>query len=130
MGTRALVHFQEDGETLCTVYHQYDGYLSGVGADIASLLVGRKIVNGYTNKETQANGAGCLAALYIAENKDGAGNLYIARPNAKDCWEEYTYWVDVIDSTDVRVNVKIGDRAKLRFSKEQFIDYIKENEDD
>ena len=93
MGTRSLTYIEESYETaiadeennnevhetkqniLC-MYRQYDGYLSGHGAELAEFLQGFNIVNGIrlgTPKRT-ANGMGCLAAQLIAHFKDGKYN--------------------------------------------------------
>ena len=112
MGTRSLTYIEESYEAaiadeennnevhetkqniLC-MYRQYDGYLSGHGAELAEFLQGFNIVNGIrlgTPKRT-ANGMGCLAAQLIAHFKDGIGNVYIYHPDAEDCGEEYTYTI-------------------------------------
>ena len=112
MGTRSLTYIEESYETaiadeennnevhetkqniLC-MYRQYDGYLSGHGAELAEFLQGFNIVNGIrlgTPKRT-ANGMGCLAAQLIAHFKDGIGNIYIHKPNESDCGEEFTYTI-------------------------------------
>ena len=112
MGTRSLTYIEESYETaiadeennnevhetkqniLC-MYRQYDGYLSGHGAELAEFLQGFNIVNGIrlgTPKRT-ANGMGCLAAQLISLFKDGIGNIYIHHPNDEDCGEEYTYTI-------------------------------------
>ena len=63
MGTRSLTYIYEnyglqDGETkpITCIYVQYDGYLEGVGTELADLLV---------NKYPKHNGMGCLAGLII-----------------------------------------------------------------
>tara|TARA_Y100001937_G_C7034068_1_gene291449 strand:- start:344 stop:811 length:468 start_codon:yes stop_codon:yes gene_type:complete len=85
----------EEKQNILCMYRQYDGYLSGHGAELAEFLHGFNIVNGIrlgTPKRT-ANGMGCLAAQLIAHFKDGIGNIYIHNPNDKDCGEEYTYTI-------------------------------------
>ncbi len=52
------------------------------------------MTNGFSSsEEKQFNGLGCLAAQFIAEFKNGVGNLYIHQPDSKDCGEEYVYEV-------------------------------------
>ena len=112
MGTRSLTYIEESWETavadeennnevhekkqniLC-MYRQYDGYLSGHGAELAEFLQDFNIVNGYNPDTTKrdANGMGCLAAQLIAHFKDGIGNIYIHEPNDSDCGEEFTYTI-------------------------------------
>jgi hypothetical protein len=96
MGTRSLTRFIEviDGveKPLTCVYRQYDGYPSGHGKELADFLMSGTMVNGYGGSdERQFNGIGCLAAQFISDFKDGAGNIYIYEPNAIDCGEEYIY---------------------------------------
>ena len=102
MGTRSLTYIEESyGENrekkqniLC-MYRQYDGYLSGHGAELAEFLQDFTVVNGYNSgtPKRAANGMGCLAAQLIAHFKDDIGNIYIHEPNDSDCGEEYTYTV-------------------------------------
>lgn len=43
MGTRSTVKFyDESDEPILCVYQQYDGYISGVGHDLAKFLKGEK----------------------------------------------------------------------------------------
>lgn len=85
MGTRSHTNFIDStggsNDLVCTVYQQYDGYISYVGKNIADFLAGKEIVNGYNSLDaTKANGIGCLAAQFIAKFKDGIGNLYVIKP--------------------------------------------------
>jgi hypothetical protein len=98
MGTRALIHVKDSGiksRTLVTIYRQYDGYPSGLGVDIKTILnegdVG--IINGIGDHEAPIyfNGMGCLAAWLIKWLKEEIGNVYIVTPSGKDMGEEYTY---------------------------------------
>jgi len=126
MGTRSLVHFQENGETFCTVYQQFDGYPDGVGKQIFDLLDEVTLVNGIPcdGGGPYANGVGCLAAQYIARHKEGAGGLYLYRPDANDCWEEYTYFVNVeADYDDIR-NSKI--KVTISVNDDQFVGTVEQ----
>ena len=125
MGTRSLTYIEESYETcvadeennnevhetkqniLC-MYRQYDGYLSGHGAELAEFLQDFTVVNGYNSgtPKRAANGMGCLAAQLIAHFKDGIGNIYIHEPNDSDCGEEYTY---TIYEKDGKVRVRAYD---------------------
>lgn len=82
MGTRSVIKFQEDGETICACYQQYDGYIEGVGATLYDFLKDFAVVNGLSldQRGRVANGMGCLAAQFIAEQKDGAGGFYMTHP--------------------------------------------------
>ena len=115
MGTRSLTYIEESyGENrekkqniLC-MYRQYDGYLSGHGAELAEFLQDFNVVNGYNHDtpKRSANGMGCLAAQLIAHFKDGIGNIYIHHPDDKDCGEEFTY---TIYEEDGKVRVRVYD---------------------
>jgi len=100
MGTRSTVMFVErrgkEEIPLVNIYQQFDGYIDGVGKDLARWLNNLYIVNGISFNEVReiANGVGCLAAQYIARVKDGAGGLYIT---SMDDRQEYNYKV-IIDS--------------------------------
>jgi hypothetical protein len=94
MGTRALVHVKKDGrdsDTLLTVYRQFDGYPTGLGADIKGSLGGKAVVNGYNDPANQVNGMGCAAAMLVASIKDGCGSVYIYPADTSDVWEDYVY---------------------------------------
>lgn len=97
MGTRSTVKFYEDNDPLLSVYQQYDGYISGVGRELAEFLKPIEVVNGFggdMKAGTHANGMGCLAAQYVAENKKEIGGFYITTPEDT---EEYNYEVRLID---------------------------------
>lgn len=103
MGTRSTVKFyQEDeldnsGDLILAVYQQYDGYIKGVGHELAEWLKDKKVINGIqyeTMQEGFANGMGCLAAQYVASKKVEIGNFYLT---CSDDVQEYNYevrWVN------------------------------------
>lgn len=109
MGTRSNVRvYDNDGdEILVTLYRQFDGYPTGMGSDIKSILNDGNvtIVNGYGGDQecpTHFNGMGCLAAYLIGQLKGipddepytrCIGNVYIFPPNHEpgQSWEEYLY---------------------------------------
>ena len=110
MGTRSLTYIEEsfavadeennnevheEKQNILCMYRQYDGYLSGHGAELAEFLQDFNVVNGYNpdTPERSANGMGFLAAQLITHFKDGIGNIYIHHPDDKDCGEEYTYTI-------------------------------------
>lgn len=98
MSTRALVHFQENNETFCTVYVHHDGYPSGVGDDLKNILGERRVFDGIRVNMPQNKicaGIGCVAATYIAAAKAGPGGVYVRKPGDRDVGEEYTYSVSV-----------------------------------
>lgn len=100
MGTRSLTHVLDDSteSILTTIYRQMDGYPDGHGNDLAAILKGRRMVNGYgfgDTEETASNGAGCLAATIVMRLKAeaGIGGIYLEPPGSVDHGEEYVYTV-------------------------------------
>ena len=98
MGTTSTVRFYSEfsNKPIVNIYQQFDGYIFGVGYELANLLKDKKVINGY-NIETMANGCangmGCLAAQYIAHIKQNIGGVYI---EDLDDEEEYNYHVKFI----------------------------------
>ncbi len=108
MGTRSLTIFKDsDDKEIVVLYRQYDGYLSGHGLELAEILAGRVVVNGYTD-ESQFNGMSCLAAQVVAKLKDGVGNVYLYPPGTRDMGEEYIY----------EISANIGEEPMLTVSSE------------
>lgn len=97
MGTRALVHFEEDGEVIATVYRQFDGYPTGLGQDIFGALNNGAVEmrNGFGGSDkvpSQFNGMGCLAAFIVGALKgDKIGSVYMMKAGTSDVGEEFTY---------------------------------------
>ncbi len=124
MGTRSLTRVIETfksektgkqvAKPLICMYRQYDGYPSGMGADLIEFLDGSKVVNGLGLDEVKSkrvfNGAGCLAAQLVAHFKDGAGGIYIEPITAKDCGQEYEYEIIVnYDTKEVTLKcIEVG----------------------
>lgn len=89
MGTRStyriIQHYRDydtkrpTNRTLVLVYMQYDGYPTGHPLKTAEWLASGKVVNGIpiSSGALMFNGAGCLAAQFIARNKSGAGGTYL-----------------------------------------------------
>lgn len=101
MGTRSKTSFIEKrGDKLThlvSVYQQYDGYISGVGHDIAKYILSKEICNGIRlGRDTSklANGFTCLIAQFIRDFKNGVGGLYIT---TEDNIQEYNYEI-IFDS--------------------------------
>jgi len=109
MGTRSTVAFYSEHEprkVLLKVYQQYDGYIDGVGHELANFLESKKVVNGFgateqTMENGYANGMGCLAAQYVAEHKTAIGGFYMTTNDDK---QEYNYKVKFIDG---EFNIKV-----------------------
>lgn len=103
MGTRSTVKFysewaKEGDAPILAVYQQFDGYIIGVGHDLANFLKDKTIINGIGGNQTMetgfANGMGCLAAQYVAAGKTEIGGFYLT--GATDS-QEYNYEVRLID---------------------------------
>lgn len=128
MGTRSTVkfysEFQQD-EPILSVYQQYDGYIEGVGYALANFLKDKKIVNGFCDGQTMdggyANGMGCLAAQYVAENKKEIGGFYLTN---KDDSQEYDYEVRFIDD---KIIIKVDD---FEGTPEELLCYKQTEEDE
>lgn len=102
MGTRSTVRFYSEfnqEEPILNVYQQYDGYIDGVGKELANFLKSKILINGFNSTQTIkdgfANGMGCLAAQYVAENKTEIGGFYLT---TEDDNQEYNYEVRFIDN--------------------------------
>jgi hypothetical protein len=92
MGTRCLTEIMNGNQVLVTMYRQFDGYLTGHGAELQKAFGKIKLVNGISGDDKKiANGLGCLAAQVVAHFKDGPGGIYIEPPGARDVGEEYIY---------------------------------------
>ena len=95
MGTRSKTSFIEKrGDKLThlvSVYQQYDGYIEGVGHEIAEYILSKQICNGIRlGRDTSklANGFACLIAQFIRDFKTDVGGLYIT---TYDEIQEYNY---------------------------------------
>ena len=87
MSTGALTHFHDDeGEILCTLYRQSDGYPSCHGQDMLDILKDKKIVNGIWGDSKDYNGCGDLVirVLVALKNRnsvnDHPGCFYMTTP--------------------------------------------------
>lgn len=91
MGTRSLIRIMDNGQPLTAIYGQFDGYLSGRGAELLEAAKPYLLSNGI--KAGHHNGMGCFAATLIKNLKKEAGGTYIVRPDADG--ESYTYVLSV-----------------------------------
>lgn len=103
MGTRSKTSFIEKRgdklKHLVSVYQQYDGYIEGVGHDIAKYILSKQICNGIRlGRDTSnlVNGFTCLIAQFIRDFKTDVGGLYIT---TEDDIQEYNY--DIIFDSDL-----------------------------
>lgn len=100
MGTRSTIHIycEFTGEPLVCIYQQYDGYIDGVGHQLADWLKGRKYVNGFSGhqhaKDGYVNGMQCLAAQLIKHLKKDIGHTYITNVGSSQEFDYRVYWQD------------------------------------
>jgi len=129
MGTRSLIYFKEtSGEAVACIYQQFDGYPSCVGLELAKFLTGITIINGISGGQDVlgkfgkfANGMGCLAAQFIATQKNRVGGLYmISTEEPQDAGQDYEYHVypDKVVVRDYDSQIFSGDH-------EQFLAFCK-----
>ncbi len=110
MGTRSTIKFYSEFDKelkspILSVYQQYDGYISGVGYELATWLLGKKIINGIsgqTMEDGYANGMGCLAAQFVLAFKDSIGGFYCTNVNNE---QEYNYSVFLSDNKHLMISV-------------------------
>jgi hypothetical protein len=90
---------------VASIYQQFDGYIGGVGHDLANFLKDKTIVNGIGMDQSMAtghaNGMGCLAAQYIAQGKERIGGFYMTSPGDE---QAYNYEVRLVDG-ELRIKV-------------------------
>ena len=141
MGTRSTMKFIRKGNNkltpLVSIYRQYDGYVDGVGHELAKWLLDKNIVNGIPindNSGRIANGFGCLIAQYIRDFKTEPGNLYITDMDDK---EEYNYEVIFDDdkyfdgeyNVDNLITIKVDSYPNFKGTPSELLSF-KESEDD
>jgi len=113
MGTRSTVAFysewdkSEDAKPIVNIYQQFDGYITGVGHELANFLKEFTVINGIGMGQDEmgkyANGMNCLAAQFIRQFKERVGGLYLAYPDER---EGYHY--DVRLNKEGNLTVTIG----------------------
>lgn len=126
MGTSATVRFKYEGckQILVNVDHHCDGYIKGVGHDLAKFLLSKEIVNGITgfdDRDSIANGFGCLIAQYISNVKKGPGSVYICPQHFEG---DYNY--DVIYNNyknDIYIKVTHFDKFLFEGSPKELLEY-------
>ncbi len=132
MGTRSTtrVFSQWDASAeptqLVCIYQQFDGYIEGVGHNLANFLDGMTIGNGipHTPPERFANGPECLAAQLVSHLKDGPGGTYLAAPDAS---ESYNYEIHAAyDSPDVRIVVNSYDGQIFEGTPAELLEFKEE----
>ena len=114
--TQSTIKFYEKQEErqipLVCIYQHCDGYIEGVGHELAEWLLTKRLVNGIplnASKENIANGVGCLVAQYIRDFKEDVGGLYISAFNDE---EEYNYEV-YVDNYPYKINNPINELIEI-----------------
>lgn len=141
MGTRSTMKFIRKGNNkltpLVSIYRQYDGYIDGVGYELAKWLLNKEITNGISSDDDLtkiANGFGCLIAQYIRDFKTEPGNLYITDMDDR---EEYNYEVIFDDdkyfdgeyNVDDLITIKVDSYPNFEGKPSELLSF-KESEDD
>ena len=141
MGTRSTMKFIRKGNNkltpLVSIYRQYDGYVDGVGHELAKWLLDKNIVNGFgisADRTKLANGFECLIAQYIRDFKTEPGYLYITDMDDK---EEYNYEVIFDDdkyfrgihNVDDLITIKVDSYPNFKGTPSELLSF-KESEDD
>lgn len=109
MGTRSLTIFTDErGNELSVLYRQYDGYLDGHGKELAEMLSGKNLVDGFNpeNALESFNGMGCLAASVISNFKIGIGGFYLYPIGSRDIGQDYTYFISGKTGEEPRIRVE------------------------
>lgn len=126
MRTSATVRFKYKGDNpiLVNVHHHYDGYIDGVGHNLAEFLLSKEIVNGipsFNKRYKIANGFDCLIAQYISNVKIGPGNVYICPQDFKG---NYNYDV-IYDGCKNEIYIKVTHFGEVLFkgSPKELLEY-------
>ena len=141
MGTRSTMKFIRKGNNkltpLVSIYRQYDGYIDGVGHELAKWLLNKEIINGIASNNDLtklANGFECLIAQYIRDFKTKPGNLYITDMDDR---QEYNYEVIFDDdkyfrgiyNVDDLITIKVDSHPNFKGTPSELLSF-KESEDD
>jgi len=114
MGTRSLtVLLDDDGAEIAVMYRQFDGYPTGLGAQLKELLQGKKIVNGYTPNDTGKafNGGSCLAASVVSAFKSEIGSIYLYSAGTRNTGEEFIYTITPSNPIGITVESVYSDES-------------------
>lgn len=87
----SVVRFKDPHGQICAVSVKDYGCPKDVAKRLATFLRSRELTNGIPSwrgpsapARQWANGMGCLAAQFVADNKTEPGDLYMVHPGAKD----------------------------------------------
>ena len=99
MGTRSLTKvYDRNGDIICCLYRQYDGYPDGHGAELKEYCKEMAIVNGISAgfaPKTHSNGMDEFAAKLVThlKNDNLVGNIYLMPPDTFDVGEDFIYHI-------------------------------------
>lgn len=143
MGTRSTQLFVEKNnkkETpLVNIYTQYDGYIDGVGYQLAEFLLSKEIVNGIpygVNTSNFANGFGCLVASYIASIKEEVGNVYITslddrqEYNYKIIFDNDKYFDSDYESVNDLITIEVNSSPNFKGTPEELLKFEESYDDE
>ena len=101
MATRASIIMKEEGKPMLAIYKHWDGYPSGLGEQLKTIINNGKLVNGLSTKDKIGevfNGVGCMFASIIAILKTQPGDVYVTSiDSVGQSGEEYIYEIDVVN---------------------------------
>lgn len=125
MGTRSTVKFYRDTEPILCLYQQYDGYLAGVGVQVAEHLVNYGLVKGREGKKV-AYDFDDWALLYVLEYKKEPGLVYAT--DADDS-QEYDYIVTYLKPNKITVEVRsrYGKEKVFFGTGDEYVEFIEKN---
>ena len=114
MGTGSSIKFysNDTDHPLVNIFQMFDGYIDGVGYDLARWLCSKIMINGIGERTSQeyCNGVGCLVAQFIKDKKVGVGDLYIDTIN-RTC--DYNYKVIINDYIPLVDEVPVNNLTKI-----------------
>ena len=100
MSTRATITFVDKDTELVKLNYHHDGYIEGLGYDIAKWFLKKRIGNGIgfdDYNDDFCNGVGCMVAKFIHDYKTEPGELYVIPLSSENKWYDYNYRVIVND---------------------------------
>ena len=133
MSTPATVSFRENGSEMVSLYCHWDGYPSGMGAELAEFFKGVKIVNGFNMDQNKigefANGFGCAVAQFIASVKTMVGNIYMQVLGT--CSGDYDYTVNYLTDTQTySISVVSYDEEIFNGDIDKFLEFCTASNDE
>ncbi len=129
MATRSNIIFSDNGKPFVNIYRHWDGYPTCAGVEICEFIQSKTVVNGIgADKQYVANGAGCLAAWFLANFKKEAGNYYI-EPLMADSHQDnaFGYVVDVRQG-GTQVSVWEGETLLFKGNVEKCLEFCQTHE--